>query len=142
MWSKEKYLEYTKERINKFVIDYPTSDKPKLLFKYVEYEDDYIFNENNWNCCDLLRGFLLTKLYDNGVKLDLTINNIHLTADCCYDNDDWRGYILLESGVNYYDLYTITWYKHRGRTESIMKNGEPITLTDYVMLLNLLSIEK
>ena len=78
MWSKEKYLEYTKERINKFVIDYPTSDKPKLLFKYVEYEDDYIFNENNWNGCDLLRGFLLTKLYDNGVKLDLTINNIHL----------------------------------------------------------------
>lgn len=142
MWSEESYLEYAKARIESFKANNPTSSDPKLLFKYVEHEEEYIFDEDNWNGYDLLRKFLLTKLYDNGVKLDVTIGNTHVTADCCYDMDDWRGYILLERSTNIYDLYTLSWYKHRGKTESIKKNETPITLTDYVMLLNLLGVEE
>lgn len=35
------------------------------------------------------------------------------------------------------DQYFITWYKSRGRTERIYKNGRPIRLAEYVELCNI-----
>ena len=141
MWSDERYLEHVKLKIEDFKNNNPTSSEPVMLFKYVDYDEEYIFNDDNWNGCDLLRKFLLEEVYSKGVKIKKNIGATHLTCDCCPEDDDWTAYILLEKSVNMYDLYTLSWYKRRGRTESILKNGKPISLTDYVNLLNLLKIE-
>lgn len=145
MWNTEKYLQAANKYAKQFEIDFPTSSKPKLLFLYTDEMEDWNceFNKNNWNGYDLLRTFLLTNLYDKDIKFDNIIDEVHITANCRYDSDNWSGYILIEPINNdTYDLYTISWYKHRGRTDTIQKNGELITLDDYILLLNLLNIEE
>lgn len=43
-----------------------------------------------------------------------------------------------DEGVSKCDQYLIMWYKNRGCTELIMKNGKPVTIKQYVKLLNVI----
>ena len=84
------------------------------------------FNEDNWNGGDIVRRYLYDNLYD------IRIKGYEFYAYCA--EDEWFLFIL-----GRHDFYTVNWYKQRGRTQSITKSGQPITLGEYVELFNLIA---
>lgn len=54
-------------------------------------------------------------------------------------NEQWYIQIgIIDEQENTYDSYIISWYKHRGRTETVVKNGKPVDIEEYADLLNTL----
>lgn len=127
------------ERLDLFKENFKTSDTPVALFQlnrasFEEDEPEIIFNKNNWNSGqDILRYFLLFTY--NRCKNHIIYNN-KLDIHIMFKDDTWNSVII--DRVNN-DLYYTTWYKSRGRTDKITKNGEIITLDEYIEILNILS---
>ena len=101
----------------------------KLLFAPREPDLEFVFTPDNWNGGDILRHFLTEHFDENTL-----INNLCLYY---YLIDDQRTVLIL--GVD--SWYEISWYKNRGQTEIIRKNGEFITLEEYIELCNKLGVE-
>jgi len=142
-WTCESFLKYSKEKRNDFKKNYPTSDKPKKLFKLLgsckkNYED-YIFSEKNWNDTDILREYIEEKMESTGCRY---ITSYHKGTYAyifftCADDIKHATIVVMKSRLH--DTYEISWYKNRGRTSSITKNGRLISLPDYVGLLNIIN---
>lgn len=104
----------------------------KFLFNldyYGNYSEHSQFNEDNWAGGDILRYYLIDN-FD-----EINSNNFIYKKHYCID--DQTTILLLEKN----GWYEISWYKSRGCTERIKKDGEPITLGEYIELCNLLKIE-
>lgn len=128
MWTEEKFLETYKKFCKKWDETFPTSEKPKPLFK------DGVFDQDNWNGCDLIRKYLCDYYYENNAD---TINGIEIFV--VYKNDEWDAVIL---DYDKHDIYHWRWYKSRGRTSEIMVNSDFITMDKYLYLMNKLGIEE
>ena len=103
----------------------------KFLFKEDsdEFPEFWEFNTDNWNGGDILRHFLVDHFWED-INLDGYEVRYYLI------NDQTTVFILGDS-----EFYEISWYKSRGRTEKINKNGMPIDLEDYLELCNKLGVE-
>ena len=104
------------------------ASEPKCLFKLDDFGEEWIFNPDNWNGGDILRHGLLDILYDGK-----SIESHEIKYFC---HDDITTIFIFKDN----DFYEISWYKQRGRTYIIKKNGEPIYLDEYIELCNELNI--
>mgnify|MGYP003300883697 CR=1 FL=1 len=123
------YLEWYKEKKIDMLNSGNFRSEPKPLFIRLDfYVDEWIFNPDNWNGGDILRHGLLNILDEgksiDGYEIKYFWHNGQTTFLIFKDND-W---------------YEISWYKSRGRTDTIKKNGEPIYLDEYIDLCNELNI--
>lgn len=87
-----------------------------------------------------------TSLIENSILLEFyrrhTEPEIGIVANI-YRHEE-QTYIIINviaNDIEMYDNYVITWYKSRGRTESITKNGQLITMKEYIDLINILPKE-
>ena len=103
----------------------------KFLFKEDrdEVSELWEFNTDNWNGGDILRHFLVDHFWE-----DLNLDGYEMRYYLI--NDQTTVFILGDS-----EFYEISWYKSRGRTEKINKNGMSIDLEDYLELCNKLGVE-
>lgn len=126
MITRNDYIEWYKNEKRKMLESCHYGSEPTFLFKPLEYDpDEWIFNPDNWNGGDILRRFLYYN--DN----DITEFEIKY-----YFIDDQHTFFIFTRN----NFYEITWYKSRGRTDSVKMNGEPISLDDYIDLCNKLNI--
>lgn len=106
--------------------------KPEPLFIRDHFDDYYPayleFNPDNWNGGDILRKWLVEVWTP-----DLQLKDYQIKY--YWVDDQTTIYILGEN-----EWFEISWYKNRGRTESIKLNGRYIDLDDYVRLCTYIGI--
>lgn len=87
---------------------------------------DWEFCPENWCGGDIVRNYI----YEHLETLQLP------GYDCrwYHIDDEWRVFFFSDS-----HFYEIGWYKSRGRTDFIRKDGNPITMGEYVDLYNALA---
>ena len=143
-WTSKNYLELAKKHENEFKKNFPTSDKPKSLFVKNKSNniDYYIFSADNWNGYDPLREFVYENFEEKGKERDsiTTKNNEVLEIFFSNSYDSKKCIFIFKNENESYQTIEVSWYKHRGRTERIYCNSNPIILMDYIYLLNLLNI--
>ena len=107
------------------------ASEPTFLFNNTHdgWDDEWVFNPDNWNGGDILRHGLL-KILDNREEID----GYEIKYFCI----EGQTTIFIFTS-NYW--YEITWYKNRGCTENIKMNGDPISLEDYINLCNSLNLQ-
>ena len=126
MITKQQYIDYfTAERERMMKSGYFTS-VPEFLFVQDEDLSDWIFNHNNWNGCDILRRYLYNE--------PQPIQGIDIKE---YRVDD-TTYIFIFTSSSFYE---IAWYKSRGKTDYIRKDGETITMDEYLDICNMLGVK-
>ena len=124
---------------NEYINWYYSKEKPNMLrsglygseptFLFMDRYGDryYEFNRDNWNGGDILRRYLYSNWGEISVE-GFDIKWYHV-------DDSWYVFLFTESS-----FYEISWYKSRGRTDRILKDGCLIDLEDYIELCNELSI--
>ena len=121
--------------------------EPETLFSDMDDdEENYCpFNRHNWNSNQDILRYLLAFLHDmlrysNTYKCTVYDEYIHKFELCLlYEEYEWTGHII-DRDINdeLHCIYTIYWYKNRGNTEGILKNGRMIDLDDYLQIVHLL----
>lgn len=127
---------------------------PKSLFN-----EDGAFNKDNWNGGDdIIRQFTrelewdepYTKEFEIEYNSSNYIMNISGDLIAVHSGFSDQNYIQIttysqahiEELDNYsewkFDQYLVTYYKSRGKTELILKNGKPININEYVELLQII----
>lgn len=113
------------------------------------FNDDGSFNTDNWNSSqDDVRAILykmdvmfagnefhevLRKDDDDDNFISCTYLHVYIDMT----DDQWHIFIhILDDEAFRYDTFVVSWYKSRGNTEMISKNGKPITFQEYVDMLN------
>lgn len=119
MITKDQYLSYAAKEIERMKNDVHFASEPKPLFV------DEKFNKENWNGVDVLRRFLYFYGYEGCNESIKTF----------YYLSDGQHYIFVH---NDNDFYIISWYKSRGKTDYIGKNGHLVDLDEYIELVNIL----
>jgi len=114
------------------------------------FNDDGTFNRDNWNSfqADIRSRLERSDIICCGNELhiehevpDERNNDYTLLTnlDCfiTWSRDQWHIIIsIICDETELYDSYVISWYKSRGRTEMITKNGVAININEYVDVLN------
>lgn len=119
------------------------SDEQIALFDVEEIkkhdDESYIpFHDKNWNSGQDLLRYFLNRLY-MVPSVDEHFANLHMKCICKENEGDHMWLIIDEFNDN--TIYMITWYKNRGRTDSITIDGFPIDFYDYKDLINKLATE-
>lgn len=123
------YLEWYKEKKIDMLNSGNFRSEPKFLFKRLDDDtDEWIFDPGNWNGGDILRRGLLDILYE-----EKSIGSYEIKY---FWHNEQTTFLIFKDN----DWYEISWYKSRGRTDSIKKNGEPIYIGEYIDLCNALNI--
>lgn len=125
------YLTWAEKERNRKISSGYYAGTPTPLFVKDSYEygpDAWGFNPDNWNGGDILRRWFVDVWKPDILLADYIIRYYRV------DNQT-TIYIL---GKN--EWFEISWYKNRGRTESIKRNGQYIDLDDYIRLCNYLGI--
>lgn len=125
-----EYIQWYGERKKEMIASGRYASEPTFLFKQVDEEDptEWIFNLDNWNGGDILRHFFR----DDYSKL-----SDELPYEIKYYVYEGQTTIFIFTPK---DWYEISWYKSRGRTDIVKKNGERIYLDEYIELCNLLNV--
>lgn len=109
-----------------------------------------VFNPHNWNSgmAHLIRDFIddldeitnQTGIYTAEFDLDNDICGDIVVTKAVFNDQTYVSIVTMTPGdlEPVFDQYLITFYKRRGRTELITKNGKPITLGEYIQLLNII----
>lgn len=125
----DNYLEWYKAKKIDMLNSGNFRSEPTFLFKISDDDpSEWIFNLDNWNGGDILRGGLLDILYE-----EKSIDSHEIKY---FWHNDQTTFLIFKDN----DWYEISWYKSRGRTDIIKKNGEPIYLDEYIDLCNALNI--
>lgn len=120
-------------------------DETKPLFNR-----DGSFNRKNWNSnqADIRSRLEKSNIVwpGNDLHIEYThdqedeyapISITYIHSLITFNSDQWHIIInVINDEGETYDSYVVTWYKSRGCTEMITKNGNPITIEQYVSLLN------
>lgn len=122
--------------------DSPYGSIPEPLFIGVK------FNPNNWNGGDaIIRQFTSDLQFNEGTRHVGEFDWEHKSGDFVanWDYFDDQSYIQIviraydeREGEWIFDQYLITYYKNRGKTDAIYKNGKLITLDEYIEILNII----
>lgn len=152
MITKEYLKELVAKRLNEATKPHSCyGSVPKALFK-----EDGTFNTENWNGGDAIIRKLVYALeddFDNSYckDFDLTLNNREFSGELIISFNRYNDSSYIQIAVNWYeylnsetttatttDLYYIEYYKDRGKTDKIVKNGKLINLDEYVTLLQII----
>lgn len=104
------------------------------------FKNNASFDTGNWASGEnFIRIFF--EIYPITGSIDLTVDNTETIVMIQKEYKDDQHYLQMTFGSDWelisgYDHYIMTWYKNRGRTEQIYKNGRPITLDEFVYLCN------
>jgi hypothetical protein len=126
-----EYIEWYKKQKREMLESGSYGSEPKFLFKPLYPDDDpseWRFDPDNWNGGDILRHYFYDNVYES-TNIDL------LEIKYYWINDQTTIFIFSPE-----DFYEISWYKNRGRTESIKMNGNPIYIDEYIDLCNKLNV--
>ena len=106
------------------------ASKPVPLFTLNKFED-LAFNPDNVFSNDILRYKL--DCYDR--------DNAYNIADACILSP-WVGeaHMVYIWNIKTHIMYTVGWYKDRGRTETMQINGDDMTLDDYLEALHAIGL--
>lgn len=126
MITQKEYLDYFELEKERMMKSGHFSSEPTFLFKYDPYFEEFVFDPDNWNGCDVLRRYLY--------KNDYEISKFEIK--CYFINDS--TYIFIFTPKSFYE---ISWYKSRGRTDYIRKDGDLITLDEYIEICNELNVK-
>lgn len=107
---------------------YGSEPTPLFLKETDDPEEYWVFNRDNWNGGDILR-----KWFYNDWNQKIHFHDYIIKY--YWIDDQTTIYILGEN-----EWYEISWYKNRGRTEEIKRNGHDIELGEYIDLCNYLGI--
>lgn len=125
-------------------------DPPEALF-----DTRGNFSDSNWNSGQDLRALLeergmfdarMDGPFEVWTKLESGSDD-ELDTDCgvfwsgekrCGDQSYAMINVVLDGADRACDSYLISWYKSRGRVETFFRNNEPITLSGYCALLEIL----
>lgn len=138
---RNTFIKKHQEKLN----DRHYRDEIQPLFK-----EDGSFNRGNWSsfqddirsrlesseivCCDNELHIECRKPDENNEDCTIIIN---LDAFIVFSCDQWHVIIsIICDETEDYDSYIVSWYKSRGRTDMITKNGKPINIDEYVEALN------
>ena len=110
--------------------DYISSPKP--LFTLNPF-DDIAFNPDNYASNDILR--YIVDLYDPCEVYLIAQGRLMIP----YTGDTHIIYIW---NNNTNDMYTVGWYKSRGRTETMQVNGQNMDIQSYIDALETLGIKE
>ena len=142
IWTKEKLEHLRQKRQEEFRNTSYYASQPQPLFI------DERFNPDNWNGGDdVIRG-ILRDLYWNHYVTELDDVNRKDTDFVVYissfSHDDYTLYTIITKEVDLYGYvdvhsYVVWWYKNRGNTEGLVKDGRYMTEDEYVHLLNILT---
>lgn len=106
------------------------ASKPVFLFERTDDTPEYWeFNRDNWNGGDIIRRWL----YEHWQEVERVGN---YTIKFYWDSDQSTVFLFADN-----EWFEFSWYKQRGRTEKIERNGHPIDLGDYIALCNVLRLE-
>lgn len=153
MITKESLIKRHKERVKEYKKDNTKfGSLPESLFNFKTGN----FNYDNWNGGDSVIRQLTGRVIDNHF-CEITYD-YQYTKDFVYD--DMYGEIIMVGTysndhsyiqilINYNDedefeidqnilQYAITYYKNRGKTDQILKNGIIINFEEYLKLLNII----
>lgn len=118
-----------------FVCDSKSKDKhyvssPSPLFTLSIF-DDLVFNPDNAFSNDILRYKI--DCYDR--------DNVYNIADACILSP-WvdNAHMVYIWNIKTHIMYTVGWYKERGRTETMQINGGDMTLDDYLEALHTIGL--
>lgn len=126
-------------------------DPPKPLF-----DKSGLFSPDNWNSDQDIRALLweagkhvydgrldepFEKWFQYGEGSDCDDRGVFWSGEK-KDHDEQR-YIMINIVTNAgfgidHDAYLISWYKTRGRTDAMTKNGKPMSIGEYSELLDIL----
>lgn len=123
------YLDWYKTKQIAMINSGNFGSTPTFLFNPLDDDPtEWVFNPRNWNGGDILRRGLM-KIFDLGESID------GYEIKYFIHSDQTTIFIFTDT-----DWYEISWYKSRGRTDSIKKNGDPIYIDEYIDLCNALNI--
>lgn len=123
------YLKWAAANRVKLIASGNFSSDPEPLFSANTCDPDYWeFNPGNWNGGDILRRWLVDVWTPDTCFADYLIKYY-------WDSDQTTIYILGEN-----EWFEISWYKNRGCTERIKRNGYDVELGEYIRLCNCLGI--
>lgn len=107
-----------------------TSDSIQVAFD--RYNED-VFKTDNWNDrrISLFRHFFGGWFYSGGMRNGIVFIG---ELEIVHQWDEDQNYVFIRKCIDN-DLYFITWYKSRGRTDLFLKNGKPISLKEFRELL-------
>jgi len=108
---------------------YGSKPRPLFLKELDDPEEYWVFNRDNWNGGDILRRWFYRYWSPDITLADYIIKYYWI-------DDQTTIYILGEN-----EWYEISWYKDRGKTEKIERNGHSIELGEYINLCNYLGIK-
>jgi len=97
------------------------------------FNDKEVFSDDNWNDgrISLFRTFFASAWGGGGISNQLVfIGDLEIVHEWHED----QNYVFIHN-CRTNDLYHMTWYKSRGRTELILCNGHKITLGEFKALL-------
>jgi hypothetical protein len=99
------------------------------------FDEKGVFSEDNWNDAriNLFRSFF-SGFFHGGIS-NQTVHLGSLSVTHRWDDD--RNFVYMVDS-NTGAVYYATWYKSRGRTDVILRNGQKITLENYRQLLQLM----
>lgn len=126
MITKAQYLDYFKSQKKRMLESGFFGSTPEPLFRYNEDFEEWLFNAANWNGCDILRRYLY-----NGYSQK---SGIEIKEYVISD----QTYIFIFTSDSFYE---ISWYKSRGKTDYIRKDGYPINLDEYLDICNKLGVK-
>jgi len=97
------------------------------------FDERGVFSEENWNDAriNLFRAFF-SGLFHDGIS-DQVVYIGDVEIGHMWQDD--QNFVFIRN-VKSNDVYYVTWYKSRGRTDLILHNGKKITLENYKKLLN------
>lgn len=130
MITLNEYLNWYENEYQRMKNDPHFASEPKFLFERTE--DDPIwweFNPKNWNGGDILRHWLYKNWQEITIKGEYEIKFY-------WESDQSTVYILGKC-----EWFEVSWYKHRGNTETIKRNGQLISLDEYIEICNKLGVE-
>ena len=125
MLTAEQYIEWYKKDKRRMIESGHYGSEPTFLFVESEFHETMIFNPENWCGGDILRRYFYLNWDELNVK----------DWDIKWFIVDGQSYVFLFHEDHFYEL---SWYKSRGRTDYVKKDGNPIEIEDYIELCNAL----
>lgn len=108
--------------------------------RYDTYAGEATFKNNNWNSGqDIVRDYIYEYHIDSYTSEDFITKEPTVNLYIKYTREEDQHSVLI---VNDENFYTLTWYKNRGKTELITRNGCVIAADEYVELVNILARSK
>lgn len=96
------------------------------------FDEKGVFSEDNWNDAriNLFRAFFAGWFHDGISNQIVFIGDLEIAH---FWHEDQNYVFIRNTKTN--DVYYATWYKSRGRTDLILRNGQKITCPQFKQLL-------